>query len=663
MNFNNFLVEAQRVKDLAPAADSPDKKAVRAPGDVGKVERLQQMNKGKSATVGMPDTADRMAAAGPTQQAADKVLADLGWKGQDKIGTKQVKRDYSNPDQYARATRELDTKLTGADYSQDTDDGSQMRREGESLTDYKSRVGIKSPEKGPSLQSRMSQADLRGKDRITAMDKSYDDALETAYAPTAREGLRIPRENGEDIVIPDSGYLRHGTQASGIGIKQKLDDDDLEQIIAGTLDPDKADTATGLMDKTGTETLGVRTPTARDLETHSAKAEKTGIERDEREYLTPEVQKAQEDMRTALDDQNSEKVQELAFNHEVSDEIIDSFLGKFGRPEYKSGKTGKWKLLAALEGRGLDEGRNKSGYGGDLGKEGDEFRNEDGTYDLNKMKKKNKGLYDQAVENRGREMVRTYLRQGGKDAYARHEGIRSILDMDLEHIRSLTVGGGDGPENWVWASGELNKLRGNRDLVGAVSKYAGDKEDTSRLKTKDIVPGQVTPLEAPRGKTLKSFLKSPSDKKKFEDDFGGMLAPTARGTTGTFEPENYDKLSRDEVQGMRDKFIKNYGGTPEQAETIFPNPGRLSNRNFEVDRTGYERDVTTTERDSVMYKKLISSLKDIYGKKTEDKLLDSPEGQEGMRQLRDMQAMQNSGESPEEIAAVEKPKRKRLARL
>jgi len=48
-------------------------------------------------------------------------------------------------------------------------------------------------------------------------------------------------------------------------------------------------------------------------------------------------------------------------------------------------------------------------------------------------------------------MVRNYLRQGGRDAYASHEGVRSIMDMDLEHIRSLKAavreGGADHPDN------------------------------------------------------------------------------------------------------------------------------------------------------------------------------------------------------------------------
>ncbi len=617
MNFQTFLDEAQRVKDIKPTADTPQKAALREPGDVGKVDRLTQVDKDKK---------------GPAVRPVPGVTG----------GVRLKKRNVGSAGQYVDRIAD--------------ETGQKRQAPSEEEITYQSFGRSKG-----GAPKRIQRKYKPSRDRIVKADKDFDSALETAYEPTAREGLNIPRADGKgNIEVPDSGYLRHAYQASGLGINRELGSDDLKQIYDGTIDPDKADSPTGLMDKTGTETLGVRTPTARDLETHSSDAEKTGVDRDERAYLTPEVRAQQEKMRTALDDQDSKAVQDLAFQHDVTDEILDEYIGKFGRPEYKSGKTGKWKLLASLEGRGLsgDAKRMAAAYGGDLGKDGEKYKNEDGTYNFTKMKSGNKELYDTANDNRNREMVRTYLRQGGRDAYANHEGIRSILDMDLEHIRSLTVGGGDGPENWVWASGELNKLRGNRDLVGAVKKYVGDEGDTDRLKTKDIVPGQVTPAEAPRGKTLKQFLSNPSDKKRFEDDFGGMIGPTAKGTTGAFEPQNYDALSRDDVQGMRDKFIKNYGASPEQAETIFPNPGRLANRPFAVDRKGYEGDVTTTERDSVMYKKMITSLKDIYGKKTEDKLLATPEGQEGMRQLRAL-----TGMGPGEQKAPKKPARKRRARL
>ena len=125
----------------------------------------------------------------------------------------------------------------------------------------------------------------------------------------------------------------------------------------------------------------------------------------------------------------------------------------------------------------------------------------------------------------------------------------------------------------------------------------------------------------------------------------------------------------DDIENMREKFKKNYGASDAQAETLFPTPGRLKNRPFAFNRKDYEQDVTTMEKDSMMYNKLILALKDRFAddiaskkmKGTEDALLATDEGRQGMEQLK---AMQAGGESPQEIAAVEKPAgRKRLARL
>ena len=48
MNYKDFLSEAPRVKPLEPTEDTEAKKRVRAPGDVGKVDRLKQMDKDKT---------------------------------------------------------------------------------------------------------------------------------------------------------------------------------------------------------------------------------------------------------------------------------------------------------------------------------------------------------------------------------------------------------------------------------------------------------------------------------------------------------------------------------------------------------------------------------------------------------------------------------------
>ena len=48
MNYNDFLSEAPRVETLKPSKDTEAKKKIREPGDVGKVDRLTQMDKDKT---------------------------------------------------------------------------------------------------------------------------------------------------------------------------------------------------------------------------------------------------------------------------------------------------------------------------------------------------------------------------------------------------------------------------------------------------------------------------------------------------------------------------------------------------------------------------------------------------------------------------------------
>ena len=94
---------------MSPTPDDPTKKALRAPGDVGKLERLQQVDKDASPMVSVPDTAQRMGSSGALQAKADEVLQGMG-VDTSKVGSVSTPRDYTNPYQYARR---------GSDFAQD----------------------------------------------------------------------------------------------------------------------------------------------------------------------------------------------------------------------------------------------------------------------------------------------------------------------------------------------------------------------------------------------------------------------------------------------------------------------------------------------------------------------------------------------------------------
>ena len=637
-NLDDFFSEAIKTREIEPAPDTPLRKKVRKPGDVGKVDRLKQM--ADSDTVDMPDTAQRMRASGSKQQAADKILADMGWKGGDKPGTFTAKADPSRPDQYRRSVKAL-----GKEHGFKYDD------------DVKTNAEIEPGEgKGQSPAARMAKADLTGKDAITSTDKDFDDIIQDAQR--GEGGLRSVKVGDKEI--KDSGYQQHGYQPSGVGMKGKkaVDSEMLDQLLGGILDPDKVGkTETGLEDQPNDEFTKVFQPTTRDVEAHSDEGERLGAEKYGRKYLTPEVREGQKKLRDALDGQDHKAVQELAFTHDAPDEAIDEFIDRLGQgrnltdkggPQDKKGKGEKGRsrnLITKLENFGLDAGRQKAAYGGELGEDGEEFRNKDGTYNFNDMKKKDKGLYHQAVYNRTRAIIQTYLKQGGVDAYAQHEGLRSPLDMDLEHIKSLTKGGLDHPNNWVMASSGLNRLRGNSDLgpqvdtrvdQSGITGPSGDKlgqdgsykDKSHRDKTKD---------------TFRSFRAANKrfDAEAFAAEMGGDPQAGRKEAQGIFNKDLYDHQTQEEIEEKRARAIENYGMTPEEALQIFPDKARLSGTPYGVDRDQYEKDHITNHKDQLLYRKglgeLSSQLTSKHGRNfTNDQAKAEPDGIEFMKQIKSL---------------------------
>jgi len=329
-------------------------------------------------------------------------------------------------------------------------------------------------------------------------------------------------------------------------------------------------------------------------------------------------------MRNALANKNaakrSEGVQGLAFQHEVSDDMITKFMDSFGKAKDTVKGAGKNYLQAQIEGRGLDEGRTKEAWGGDLGKAGEIYKNKNGTYDFTRMPD---DLKKKAYENRTRDMVKTYLRQGGRDAYAMHEGIRSIADMDLEHISSLkgkgASAGRDGPDNWVFASGPLNMQRAENELTGeegTITKYAQGPKDPDRagaFKTYDEI-----------------MKKKPDLQKAFQKEFGGKL--TAKGGTGPFSQGKYNEYSPTDIKGLRMQAEK-IGLSADQAKTVFPdvrNPQSAPVPGTPVTYMGagrdeYDKAVTDKQRNRVRTNDMLKQLKKAYGNK---KVTDSESGKE-----------------------------------
>jgi hypothetical protein len=569
MNFQQFR-EAVRAEPLQKDVDTPQRKAIRAPGDVGMVDRLTQMDKNK------PNRKDYSKRSDYIERTRDPVERML---------------QQTAPDE------EIDPKYD---------------------PDSPQYLGFKQTD----TQARMAKGYKPGMDAVSAADRRMRDQVQDAQRPTMRDAVKV----GNDKPVPDSGYLRHGYQSSGVGMNKTLNQDDLDYLYAATQDDSpvgKEKDKTGMIDRGGTEKSSTFAPSARDLETHSDAAEKKGAE--SKAYLTRDVMQRQKAMRDGLKNQDSAAVQNIAFQHEVDDEMLDNYINMYGtnRPARK-GEQGVPSLYRRIEGMGIPGSeRLKSAYGGDLGEAGDAYRNEDGTYNLAQMKKKDKALYNQAINNRSRELVRTYLRQGGRDAYAMHEGIRSLADMDLEHIQSLTAGGKDDPSNWVFSSGQLNKLRGNENLVDRVEKYAeGGKTDVRKMKKR----------------TYDAFTDglSKEDIKEIET----TLAGDSKEFKKLFTKGGYQKLSQEEIDDKRRK-AKSIGMSDEQIDTLFPNardadepidPGsdRMS---YLKDPEQYQAGLTKDERAGMMRNKLINQLKNKYPGYSEEEVLSTPEGRKAYQEI------------------------------
>ncbi len=690
ISFKDLMEGRVGQKIVKQTADSKLKQQVREPGDVGKVERLQQMhqNKGGAKMTRVPDTAQRMSSAvslgADKMAAAKKVLQDVsGVKDEDrKKGSVRTPVDYNDPTQYRRKVKSLSKKMGLRGDEPETDPSEAEFDEGgdpdtpkpkavpkppnpprgwtmtspkpehkaytKQLKDYEAfkNAGGQDAPRGRSkeeIEAGMEKAQktgqLAGRDATTAADQEFDSVIQQAASPDLLPGVKIGKNT-----VGSSADMRHAYQGSGVGQKGKkeMDDDYFNQMMGAIIDPDLATQAKGKgaeedpamaalgqrldLDKTGSIPLiqkggeggyntKVMDPSARDVEAHSQDGEELASDK---AYMTKEVKQRQKALRKALNGQDSKAVQDLAFKFkDISDERLDSTIDMFGQNRGQLGKEGKKSALAALEGRGgVDGDRSTIWAGVDFSdKVPDEAKKDaegkdlpEGVYDMSKVPDNMKADMKQA---RAREMVRTYLKQGGVDAYAEHEGFRSIMDMDLEHIKSLKNGGFDGPDNWVWASSPLNQGRGTEDLGSYVQRSVDSRgvagpNDGSKL-------GQTTQGRMQKPREQGQFFDKMFDdnqllKNRFENDFGELRKGTRGQFKGVFDPAKYDELSDEQIAAHRKNLKDNYGFSNDQAKIQFPDKGVQSGKAYGNDAKAYDADATRNERQQHQYRKAFDDI-------------------------------------------------------
>ncbi len=245
--------------------------------------------------------------------------------------------------------------------------------------------------------------------------------------------------------------------------------------------------------------------------------------------------------------------------------MLDSFIDMYG--ETSDNVNRSKTLIDAVRSAGGTAFKKNVFYGGNLGPEAKEYeiKGAPGTYDFARMPKSLvKKLKPIALDNRAREIIKVYLQQGGRDAYAPHEGIRSIKDMDLEHIQSLEGAnpGVDNPSNWVFSSTELNRLKSNRDLTGPGSSIEKLAQGPREFQDQDFTA---------MGRTFRDFTGGDEElEQELADALGGNPAGNTR-QRGVFGRTRYSNLSNEQKQELRDT-ARDYGMSEREISLLFPDP-------------------------------------------------------------------------------------------
>lgn len=120
-------------------------------------------------------------------------------------------------------------------------------------------------------------------------------------------------------------------------------------------------------------------------------------------------------------------------------------------------------------------------------------------------------------EDRGREIFKLWLEQGGRDAYTGGEEVLSLGDMDVEHIKPLSKGGLDEPDNWVLIRGGLNKTRNATDLQKFVASVDKKKKVSNgpKVDKADILNSTAGVLAKESNLKYEDYESGSGDYKKY----------------------------------------------------------------------------------------------------------------------------------------------------
>lgn len=624
MDFETFvsLYENPRVQQVEPGQDqNPTLDKIRKAGDVGKREVLSRVT-GKQVQ--------------PQNYAATArdVTADA-------IGTQWTDGNQPEDQEDLEFVRQQALMRFAPDYAQE-----------KGATAAERRAGITPIENLPLADRMAKSADAIGPMGGLTGDKNVDDemnkAVRAADSPKSRGTLDTSA--GE---IGDISYQRHKYQPEielGFNISPdevstlvSLISDDREGTRVGTTGDYKGKTFSSPMNRAVGENPinalsaagGEQMPSGRDIENLNPEAMEKALQDGK---ITEEQFERQMTVLTALANDDAPALQSALFQHEVNDEAVDQF--------FSVADPNKINTLAK---RGLgelkDNARWRKAYGGNLPASMNKFKVKgapDGVYDLYAMSKDPMGkrYLSQALNNRSREVVRTWLKQGGRDAYAHHEGVRSLLDMNLEHITNIAGEGNfDHPSNWVWASEELNKLKNEYNLIDRIDEFATDKTSTGLPQTYD----RNTFDNMFKGMKKADQMKQRKEFKKAFPEFRGAIKIGAGG----MGLSKYAEYSDQDIDEFRER-VQTLGYSKKQAAQLFPYPETIIDRlGYSSDPEQYEARRQAAENKSILLQTFAERLKSSGKYKKQSDALNSPEGREFQAALDNWQ-----GELPGDIDEI-----------
>jgi hypothetical protein len=88
--------------------------------------------------------------------------------------------------------------------------------------------------------------------------------------------------------------------------------------------------------------------------------------------------------------------------------------------------------------------------------------------------------------DRGLQVLNLYMKQGGTDGYSRSGKVHSPTEFDVEHIKPVSKGGKDHPDNWILARSGAQRKRNNSFLGDFI-----DSLPNNRKEYKDYINQEV----------------------------------------------------------------------------------------------------------------------------------------------------------------------------